>query len=98
MMWCPHPVPFNTSGYAENAPQLVTGSGEGQNLTTCRKAVGTDLKIEFKIKMCFAYQINQPAWEYSLWVLWLGGWTIGLFLSDPKEALEEPLEHTSHMC
>ena len=29
-MLCPRTVLFNTSGYG---PQLVTGSGEGQNLT-----------------------------------------------------------------
>ena len=32
-MLYPHTVLFKTSGYAKDASQLVTGSGEGQNLT-----------------------------------------------------------------
>jgi hypothetical protein len=32
-MLCPRTVLFKTSGFAKGAPQLVTGSGEGQNLT-----------------------------------------------------------------
>ena len=32
-MLCPRTVLINMTGYAKMLPQLVTGSGEGQNLT-----------------------------------------------------------------